>query len=126
MIQSVGVDIVDIDRFEKVINRWKKRFIERILTPKEIEYCYNKSDSISSMAVRFAAKEALIKCLSDSDQIGFTWHEMEILNEVNGRPIVYFYGKLADCLKNNNIFLSMSHSLTSAIAMIVLEKKEKT
>ena len=126
MIQSVGVDIVDLKRFDNVINRWKKRFIERILTQKEIDYCHKKTNVVPSIAVRFAAKEALIKCLSDSDQIGFTWHEMEILNEVNGRPIVYFYGKLADCLKNNNIFLSMSHSLTSAMAMIVLEKKEET
>ncbi len=126
MIQSVGVDIVDIARFEKVINRWEKRFIERILTPKEIDYCNKKSDSISSMAVRFAAKEALIKCLSDSDQIGFSWHAMEIRNEINGRPKVYLSGKLAERLKNNNIFISMSHSLTSAIAMIVLEKKEMT
>ena len=126
MIQSIGVDIVDIARFEKVVNRWKKRFIERILTPHEIEYCSKKSDRISSMAVRFAAKEALIKCLSDSDQTGFTWHEMEIRNEANGRPKVYLSGKLARRLINNNIFISMSHSLTSAIAMIVLEKKEIT
>jgi len=126
MIQSVGVDIVDIARFDKVVNRWRKRFVERILTPKEIEYCNKKSNSISSMAVRFAAKEALIKCLSDSDQPGFSWQEMEIRNEKNGRPKVYLTGKLAECLKNNNIFISMSHSITSAIAIIVLEKKETT
>ncbi|MBN2413604.1 holo-ACP synthase [candidate division KSB1 bacterium] len=125
MIQSIGADIVDIARFEKAINRWEKRFIERILTPIEIKYCTQKSNRISSMAARFAAKEALIKCLSDSDQKGFSWHEMEIRNKKNGRPMVYLSGKLADRLKDYNVFISMSHSISSAFAMIVLEKKEK-
>ena len=125
MIQSVGIDIVDIACFDKVVNRWEKRFTGRIFTPQELEYCNKKANRISSLAVRFAAKEALIKCLPDSEQPGFSWQEMEIRNEPNGRPKVYLSGKLEKVIKDNNIFISLSHSLNSAIAIIILEKKEK-
>jgi holo-[acyl-carrier protein] synthase len=124
MIQAIGVDVVDIQRFEKIIERWQIKFIDRILTATEIEYCRKKTNFVHSIAARFAAKEAMIKCLSDNDQIGFHWHEMEIQNDPSGRPKVVLSGQLAERLQQSTIFLSMTHSTQSAIAMIVLECKE--
>jgi len=124
MIQAIGVDVVDIPRLEKIVARWQDKFTERILTPAELDYCRKKSNFIHSIAVRFAAKEAMIKCLTDNDQIGFHWHEMEIRNDPSGRPQVVLYGRLAEQLQQSTIFLSMTHSVQSAIAMIVLESKE--
>ncbi len=124
MIQSIGVDVVDILRFERIVNRWQHKFLERILTRDEIAYCQKKANFIHSLAVRFAAKEAMIKCLSDNEQIGFRWHEMEIRNDPSGRPQVVLNGRLAKQLQQSRIFLSMTHSVQSAIAMIVLETKE--
>jgi len=124
MIQAIGVDVVDTQRLEKIVARWQDKFIERILTPAEVEYCRTKANFIHSIAARFAAKEAMIKCLSDNDQIGFHWHEMEIRNDPSGRPQVLLYGQLAERLRQSTIFVSMTHSVQSAIAMIVLEKRE--
>ncbi len=124
MVQSVGIDIVDIERFEKTINKWGDKFLNRILSPKELDYCKAKHNAIHSMAARFAAKEALIKCLNDNDQIGFSWQDMEIINANNGRPVVHLRGKMLSKLQNVAIHVSLSHSPSSAVAVIVLEKKE--
>lgn len=124
MIQSIGIDVVDIDRFEKIVERWNDKFLNRILTPKELEYCRQKHNALHSMAARFAAKEALIKCLPDQDQIGFSWHEMQVVNAENGRPVVQIQGRLEERLEGRQIHVSLSHSHNSAVAVIVLENME--
>lgn len=121
MVQSIGVDIVDIDRFTVAINRWGQRFITRILTAKEIAYCDSKANGAHSMAVRFAAKEALLKCLPSEDQHGFQWNEMEVLNSENGKPVVFLHGRLARLLNRKIIHISLSHTKTSAIAVVLVE-----
>ena len=124
MVQAVGIDIVDISRFKKSLERWQGRFIERIFTQQEREYCQKKLNAEHSLAARFAAKEAMIKCLRDRDQVGFHWHDMEVLNTASGRPVVYVYGKLALQLANTRVKISLSHSVSSAVAVIILEEQE--
>jgi holo-[acyl-carrier protein] synthase len=121
MVQAVGVDIVEIDRFTIAIKRWGRKFITRILTAKEIAYCETKANGTQSMAVRFAAKEALLKCLPSEEQHGFQWNEMEVLNSENGKPAVFFNGRLARLLARKTIHISLSHTKTSAIAIVLLE-----
>ena len=75
------------------------------------------------MAVRFAAKEALLKCLPAEDQHGFLWNEMEVLNVENGRPMVFLNGRLAQRLHQKTIHISLSHTKTSAIAVVIVEQK---
>ena len=125
MIHAVGIDVVDIDRFDKILSRWGDRFSRRILTGKEIEYCAGKANGSHSMAVRFAAKEAMIKCLPAAKSLSFHWHEMEILNDRDGGPQVFLYGGLKNMLKGTNILISLSHSASSAVAMIVIEQKQQ-
>ena len=122
MIKAVGIDIVEIPRFKKLIDRWGKRFAERILTKREIELCSKKPNSTASMAVRFAAKEAMIKCLPTNKNLVWRWHEMEVLNESGGKPIVIMNGLIGQFIKNMEIHVSLSHSQNSAVAMVVLEK----
>jgi holo-[acyl-carrier protein] synthase len=121
MIQSIGIDIVDIARFQKVVERWGDRFTHRILTEKEIQYCQQKAFALESMAVRFAAKEALIKCLPSKMQIAFPWHDAEILGVNGGKPNVFLSGRLAQMLKDRQIMISLSHSDHSAVAVIILQ-----
>ena len=120
--QSVGIDIVDIARFEKIINRWGDRFLQRILTANERAYCQKKATKIQSMAVRFAAKEAFIKCLSEDLITSFGWQDMEVKNKKNGKPFVVLHGHVAKALDENNILISLSHTATSAVAIIILQK----
>jgi len=125
VVCAVGVDIVDIDRFAAALRRWGQRFTQRILTEKEIAYCEAKANGIQSMAARFAAKEALLKCLPSEDQHGFQWIEMEVQNDQNGKPAVFLTGNLARLLLHKEIHISLSHTKTSALAVVILESKSE-
>lgn len=111
MIQQIGVDIIENDRFKPFLNHPRK--IAKILSPDEIIQ-FNKlthvARQLSYLASRFAAKEALIKA-------GFTFlfHEISILNHEDGRPYVAWD-------KNDKVFLSLSHSNTMSIAFVIVEK----
>lgn len=122
MIQGVGIDIVDMERFTRAVNRWGERFINRILTPAEISYCRRKAFANQSMAARFAAKEAAFKCLSVEQQSGFRWHEIEVVGGDAGRPYLRFSGRLKTLLKNINSHVSLSHMGNTAAAMVVIEQ----
>ncbi len=121
MIKSIGTDIVDIDRFRRLTERWGEKFVQRILTQREIEICKNKGDSIASMAARFAAKEAMIKCLPTNKGLVWRWHEMEVLSHEDEKPFVKMNGKIGAFVNNDKIHISLSHSQKSAIAFILLE-----
>ncbi len=121
MVQAVGIDVVDMDRFQKAVEKWGQRFTHRILTEKEIKYCQRKATGVQSMAVRFAAKEALIKCLPPQEQIAFPWHDAEILSAKGGKPAISLHGRLAQLLKDKQVLVSLSHSENSAVAVIILQ-----
>jgi holo-[acyl-carrier-protein] synthase len=123
MVQSIGVDIVEIDRMTRVINRWGDKFLKKILTPVEYEYCINKSGQSASVAARFAVKEALYKALPPAIQPGTGWLDVEVMNDKTGRPSVTCLGSLQHITDNYHVHVSISHSRRSAVAMIVLEKR---
>jgi holo-[acyl-carrier protein] synthase len=119
-MQHIGVDIVEIDRIEKLIQRWGKTFLNRIFTRSELELYSN----VPSLAVRFAAKEAVLKALGACDK-GISWHDIEILTEVNGKPLVNLLGKAksqAEATAIQNFFVSLSHSKEYAVAFVIGEK----
>ncbi len=124
MIQAIGVDIVDIDRIEKAIHRWGDVFLKKILTPLEYDYCRSKAGRTASVAARFAVKEAVYKALPPAIQTGAGWMDVQVVNELSGRPQLQFLGKLARLEEDFIIHVSISHSKSSAMAMIVLEKKD--
>ena len=115
MALYTGIDIVDIDRIERVVGRWGERFLRRVYTDDEIAIYGNQTPSL---AARFAAKEAVMKLLGQGqDRIG--WREIEVLAEPAGRPLIKLYGRArleADRLKIRLISVSLSHSKSLAIA----------
>lgn len=123
MIVAVGIDIVDLDRFQSLLNRWGNRFPGKVLTDREIDLCRQKASSGASMAGRFAAKEALIKCLPTDQGLIWRWHEVEILSHEDGKPMLQACGQIGNYLKGYNVHISISHSKTNAVAMAVLEKE---
>lgn len=124
MIQSIGVDIVELDRMTRVINRWGDKFLKKILTPREYDYCVNKVGQSASVAARFAVKEALYKALPEDIQPGTGWLDVEVMNDKTGRPHINGLGTLQHLKDRYHIHVSISHSRQSAVAMVVLEKKE--
>lgn len=114
----VGVDLIEIERIEKVLARWGERFLERVYTGVERGDCQGRAPSL---AVRFAAKEAVMKALGTGIK-GVGWREIEVLPNRDGKPLVYLYGgalKKARDLGLGELAVSLSHSREYAIASVV-------
>ncbi len=118
MIIKNGVDILEIARIQGAIDRFGKKFLDRIFTDAEIAECHGKTEAF---AVRFAAKEAVTKALGTG--IGpVTWKEVETLSKRSGEPYIILHGKakiIADYLKLSDWAVSLSHSHENAVAMVV-------
>jgi holo-[acyl-carrier protein] synthase len=121
MTHAIGVDVVDIARFKSAVDRWGDRLLAKILTPQEIAHCRTKAADILSMAVRFAAKEAFIKCLNEEQYRSFTWQQVQVVNAGTGKPSLQLDGELADALSGFRVLVSLSHSDQSAVAMVMIE-----
>ena len=116
----IGIDIVEIARVEKVIARWGASFLHRVYTGPELSLYHKKT---SSLAARFAGKEAVIKALGTQTK-GIALREIEILANPDGKPLVHLYGKAriqADGLRLVSLTISLSHSKKYAIAFVVGE-----
>jgi len=113
MIDGIGIDVVDIERFKESIDR-TPGLREKLFTPAEA------SKPIASLAARFAAKEALYKALSPSH--GLAWHEAEVINLESGKPAFLFRGAIAELIDGADIHLSLSHDGGIASAMVILER----
>ncbi len=123
MILGIGVDIIEIDRIKKVIDRFDFRFLNKIYTENEIEYCINKVNKYQHFAARFAAKEAIYKALSEAEQKIANWKNIEVFNQKNGLPIVKTSGKLKEYLSDDKeIKLSISHSENYVVCFAILNK----
>ena len=115
---AIGVDIVEIERVESAIKRWGERFLSRIYTETELKTC---RDRLSSLASRFAAKEAVMKVLGTGG-IGIGWREIEILTGDDGKPSVKLYGQAlnkAEELNLKEVSVSLSDSKQHAVAVAI-------
>ena len=120
-MQYIGVDIIEIDRIRQAVERWGERFLKRVYTEAELNL-YRGSPS--SLAARFAGKEAVWKALGTRER-GIGWKDIEVLAEPDGRPIVNLYRgakEYADELGLAGMTISLSHSRDYAIAFVVGEK----
>lgn len=120
-ILGLGIDIIEIERIQNVINR-KPRFIERNFTDKEIKYFEQNKFKSESIAGNFAAKEAISKALGSGIR-GFNLIDIEVLRDDLGKPIVNVYNNLKDICKEQqvkDIKVSISHSLNYAVANCII------
>jgi len=117
-----GIDMVDCNRLGKMIQRHGRRFLERVFTPREIDYCRSRKRYIEHLAGRFAAKEAVLKVLGTGWRNGIRWTDIEVVNEPSGRPRVVLTGKCLEIARSGNlgeILISISHISTHAIASAI-------
>ena len=120
---TTGVDLVDIPRIERALERFGQRFLDRVYTANEVRYSRSRP---SELAVRFAAKEAVAKALGVGMRIlspaGIGWHDVETLNERSGKPYVILHGRarmLAETQGLTEWSVSLSHDGGIAIALVV-------
>ncbi|MEJ2315122.1 MAG: holo-ACP synthase [Nitrospirota bacterium] len=124
MIYGIGVDLIKVERMREAVDRWGEKFLRRVFTEKELARCRRARDPHLSMAVRFAAKEALIKAVGMTAGAAFT--DIEVLNDELGKPYITVKGKLQVFFKIKEIskaHLSLSHEKEYGVASVVLEKK---
>ena len=124
MIFGTGLDIIDVERIRKIHGRWGDRFLKKFLRPEEIEYCLSVHDPTASIAARFAGKEAISKAFGTGIGGKINWHDIEIINDEKGRPLVKLHGAAKILLLEmggKEVQVSLSHDGGQAAAMALLQ-----
>jgi len=122
MIDAVGVDIADVERIRKALERWGDRFVERTFSAREAEYCRKHRDAAIHFTARFAAKEAFVKCMGSAR--GIPWNEIELLNDRSGKPRIEVSETVRarlEARKVRRVHVSVSHTARHAVAFVVFE-----
>jgi len=118
---AVGVDLVEVGRVASALRRHGDRFLRKVFTPGELEYCARRPPEL---AARFAAKEAVAKALGTG--IGaVAWQEIEVVREPSGRPGITLHGVARTLARERGLrepLLSLSHTREHAIAFVVWER----
>ena len=126
MIAGIGVDLVEVGRIKVAINRRGERFLNRVFTSNEIEYCRKKKSPYQCYAGRFAAKEAVFKALGIGWRLGLKWSEMEVLNDPQGQPYIVLSGKVKTWAQEMGIrrfLISLSHTQDYALCQLLALKE---
>lgn len=123
MIKGLGIDLVKINRIDKMIRRWGDSFLHKVFTPGEISYCNSKARPTIHFAARFAVKEAVIKMIG-GNTTGFSWQDFEVYNNIEGKPELILSEQIEDMLKGlgiSKVHISISHEREYAIAQALGE-----
>lgn len=123
---SSGVDIIEIQRVQDSIENIGEKFKRKVYTDNEIKYCESKkANKYQHYAARFAAKEAIFKAISRflESKYDFSWKNVEILNDEEGKPIINFIG--IEFKQISSIDISISHCKEFAVANVVLQYREQ-
>ena len=125
MIVGTGVDLCEVDRIEKSIERFGDKFVKRVYTSAEIAYVERKANRFERYAARFAAKEAGMKAIGTGWRHGVRWQDFEVTNLPSGKPTLRFHGvaaEVAERLGVTNVALSLTHTRELGMAHVILEK----
>jgi holo-[acyl-carrier protein] synthase len=124
VIVGIGIDLAEVERIRKAIERYGQRFTSRIYTPAETAYVERKANRYERYAARFAAKEAGMKAIGTGWKRGVRWQDFEVKNLPSGRPTLQFHGvaaQIADSLGVRNVALSLTHTAEQGMAIVILE-----
>lgn len=117
MILGTGIDIIEVERVKKIAEK-TPRFLEKIFTPDEIDYCLKKKNKYQHLAARFAAKEAFFKAIGRR----INWTDVELTNLSSGKPELKIKNK--ERFRVEKAYVSISHLKDYAVAAVILEEKK--
>lgn len=117
MIHGTGVDITEVNRLRKAVEKWGETFLNRIFTPEELRVASTRATMFQHLAGRFAAKEAIFKALGDST---FAFKDIEIMNDKQGKPFCRIGKPVSGEIE---ILVSISHVKNYAVASAIVTKK---
>jgi holo-[acyl-carrier protein] synthase len=122
-VRGIGVDLAQIPRLRRVLERWDERFLRRVFTEQEIAYCRARRDPVPHLAARFAAKEAVLKALGTGLSMGVNWREIEVRRARGEAPMVVLSGRcraLAQARGADRVLVSLTHDGDYALAQVLL------
>lgn len=126
MIAGVGMDLVDIERVDRMLVAKGDRMLERLFTASEVAYARERARPAMHLAARLAAKEAAFKALAGSNEARLIgWREVEVIPRAGQAPTLSFTGRAEDRyreLEIRHVWLSITHTATTAAAVVVLER----
>lgn len=125
MIVGVGIDMVELERIGRAMERWPS-FLDRILTPREKKGVGGRLDRV---AARWAAKEALFKALDPPSRgLYMGWRDVEVMNTSSGKPYFVLRGRVGRYVKSRNLrlHLSLSHDRGRAVALVLAQGKPRS
>lgn len=126
MIVGIGTDIVDVPRIQHSYNEYGERFLTRVFTPTEIEYCEQFGDTrFLHYAARFAAKEAFSKAIGTGMRQGMAFKLVGIRNESTGLPHIELFGRMQDVWGEHIIHVTLSHTASVGLAVVVIETRSQ-
>lgn len=117
---GIGTDIIEIGRIASAIEKYGQRFLDRIFTTSEQNYCKQHRMASRHFAGRFAAKEAIVKALGTGFNEGISWVDIEIINDPSGKPVVELSDHVKKRFRTPQILLSISHCHEYATACAIL------
>ncbi len=113
-----GIDLIEIERIARAVDRWGDRFLHRVYTDTEIAHCRGRAQSLAG---RFAAKEAASKALGIGIR-GLSWRDIETVRGPRGKPVMRLHGKasrIASAQGLTSFEVSITHSRTEALAVVI-------
>jgi len=126
MICGVGIDAVEIDRVARMNSELGERMLKRLFTGDELTYIADKRAPAQHLAVRLAAKEAAYKALAGTELArGIGWRDVEVVSRDDGAPQLRLHGRAAERFAEvggRTLHVSLTHSLTTAIAVVIVER----
>jgi len=127
MIVGIGTDMTEVSRMAEMVDRHGDRFLKRIFTDEELVYSLDKPRQAEHLAVRFAAKEAVLKAIKTGVGPGTSLHEVEVLRGDKGEPEIRLHGrtaKVAAAKGVKKIHVSLTHTGGYGLAFAVCEDSE--
>jgi len=124
MILGIGTDLCEIKRIEQALERWGERFARRILVESELAVFRRRKKSAAYLAKRFAAKEAFSKALGTGIHFPVNWHNVWVVNDRSGKPLLEFSRPLAELLERRGIekvHVSLTDEIGMACAFVIAE-----
>jgi holo-[acyl-carrier protein] synthase len=126
MICGIGIDLVENGRLEKIIEKWGIKFLNRVFSAGEIQYCGKHIQSSINYGARFAAKESFLKALGIGLGRGVKLSDIEVVHDKNGKPVLALCGEAKVQIEKRKIIkihLSLTHTKNYSTAIVLLEKK---
>jgi holo-[acyl-carrier protein] synthase len=127
MIYGIGIDLVENDRLDRIITKWGSKFLQRVFSDGEINYCEKHAQAAVNYGARFAAKESFVKALGIGLGMGVKLKEIEVVNDQKGKPDLVLWGEAKAQIEKRNIVkvhLSLTHTRNYASAIVLLEKNK--